>query len=228
MTSVITGPGLASCSHRCAGEGSVSPGRKEELAPPPKLRALDPFSVDSAKERLKSGRVALAGFVENEGTSLAGAKEPRPRGCRRGAQSLLSLFWGHLCPFFPGSVVSFFFGSLVSFLLLSKQQSRAKTIFGQSWAFVRPEFTPVFFHSGFGLGLLLLRLRPGFTPFIRYASVWVYFLVCAFFHYGFGLGLLLLRRRPGFDRFQGFGFVSSLPFTSFRVSYFFSLWAFFH
>ena len=149
MTSVITGPGLASCSHRCAGEGSASPGRKEELAPPPKLRALDPFSVDSAKERLKSGRVALAGFVENEGTSLAGAKEPRPRGCRRGAQSLLSLFWGHLCPFFP----------LCSFIRASV------------WVYS-------FYGFGLALPPLFGMLRSGFTswfvPSFITVSVWAY------------------------------------------------------
>ena len=144
------------------------------------------------------------------------------------------------CPitsvFILGSLVSFFswvgcvFLFWVTCVIFTSFETTvsSENHFWPVLGFRSAEFTPVFFHSGFGLGLLLLRLRPGFTPFIRYASVWVYFLVCAFFHYGFGLGLLLLRRRPGFDRFQGFGFVSSLPFTSFRVSYFFSFWAFFH
>ena len=110
-----------------------------------------------------------------------------------GAQSLLSLFWGHLCLFsWVGCVFLFWVTCVLS--LLSKQQARTKTLLGQPWAFglgllflgLRPGSTPVFFHSGFGVGLLLLRLRPGYTPFK--ASVWVYFLVWC---------LLSLRFRSG-------------------------------
>ena len=50
----------------------------------------------------------------------------------------------------------------------------------------------MFFHSGFGLGLLLFRLRPGFTPFRVSGSV------SSFRDSGFGLGLgLLLFRVSG-------------------------------
>ena len=61
----------------------------------------------------------------------------------------------------------------------------------------------MFFHSGFGLGLSLLRLRPGFIP--------------VFFHSGFGLGLLLFRLRPGFTPFRVSGSVSSFRDSGFGL-----------
>ena len=78
---------------------------------------------------------------------------------------------GVTCVFFSWVGCVFLFWVTCVLSLLSKQQARTKTLLGQPWAFglgllflgLRPGSTPVFFHSGFGVGL------PPFT-----ASAWLY------------------------------------------------------
>ena len=126
-----------------------------------------------------------------------------------------------MCLFFLGHLCLSFLGHWCLFASF-ETTARAKTLFGQPWAVgpglllsgLRPGCAPVFFHSGFGLGLLLFRLPSGFTPFRVSGSV------CSFE----GSGLLILMFRSGYTLFSLllcssvllFGFRSR--FTPFRAS----------
>ena len=94
----------------------------------------------------------------------------------------------------------------------------------------RVRFTPLslwaFFHYGFGLGSLLLGLRPLGLLFLGFRGPFTPFRDRAFSFSGFGLGLLRLKLRPGCTPlFFHSGFGRGLPllglrpeFTPFRVS----------
>ena len=71
----------------------------------------------------------------------------------------------------------------------------------------------MFFHSGFGLGLLLFRLRPGSTPFGVSGPAY------SFYGFGFRSGITPFGASVWVYSFQGFGFRTPLKASAWVYSF---------